>query len=127
VGSGLNNYTINYVSGTLTVDTPVIVPATQWTTPAGLTLALGSDNNLHVYTTGTNSDVVASYPQACVTNVEIASPSGDVGNLTIDSTGDPIPAGGLTYSGDGGLIITGSGTVILSGANTWDESLVYVM
>ena len=124
VGSGLNNYTINYVSGTLTVDTPVIVPATQWTTPAGLTLALGSDNNLHVYTTGTNSDVVASYPQACVTNVEIASPSGDVGNLTIDSTGDPIPAGGLTYSGDGGLIITGSGTVILSGANTYTGGTV---
>ena len=52
----------------------MIVPATDWTS-AGLTLALGSDNNLHVYTTGTTSDVVASYPPACVTNVAIASPT----------------------------------------------------
>ena len=95
------------------------VPVTDWTS-AGLTLTLGGDGNLHVYTTGTTTDVVPPCPPASVTNIAITSPSSTTANLTIDSTnGDPIPAGGLDYSGAGGLIITGSGTVNLSGTNIY--------
>ena len=95
------------------------VTPTDWTS-AGLTLTLGSDGNLHVYTTGTTTEVVPPCPPASVSNIEITSPSDTTANLTIDSTnGDPIPAGGLNYSGGGGLIITGSGTVTLSGTNSY--------
>jgi len=98
---------------------PLTVPATDWTS-AGLTLTLGGDGNLHVCTTGTTTDAIPPSPPASVTNIEIASPSDTAANLTIDSTnGDPIPAGGLTYSGACGLIITGSGTVTLSGPNSY--------
>ena len=91
----------------------------DWTS-AGLTLTLGSDGNLHVYTTGTTTDAVPPCAPASVANIEITSPSSTTANLTIDSTnGDPIPAGGLDYSGAGGLIITGSGTVTLSGTNSY--------
>ena len=119
VGSGLNNYAIAYVSGTLTVaPVTLTVTAANWTT-AGLALTLDSDSNLHVYETGTTTDVVTSCPPADVANIQIASPSTSGYNLTIISTGNPIPAGGLTYSGAGGLIVTGSGVVRLSGTNTY--------
>jgi len=97
---------------------PLTVTAAEWPS-TGLTLKLGSDGNLYVYK-GTTSDVVTSYPLASVSNIEIASPSDTTANLTIESTnGDPIPTGGLDYSGGGGLIITGSGTVALSGTNSY--------
>lgn len=85
-----------------------------------MTLKLGSDGNLHIYTTGTTTDAVAPCPPASLTNITIASPSSNATNLTIDTTnGDPIPAGGLTYSGAGGLIKTGSGSMTLSHTNTY--------
>jgi autotransporter-associated beta strand protein len=100
--------------------TPTLIVTPDAWTLAGLTLTLGSDGNLHVYTTGTTTDAVPPCPPASVSNIEITSPSSTTANLTIDSTnGDPIPAGGLDYSGGGGLIITGSGTVNLSGTNTY--------
>ena len=92
--------------------------AGNWT-PAGLTLTLGSDANLHVYQTGTTTDAVAPCPPASMTNIEITSPSSTGYNLVVDSTnGDPIPAGGLNYCGAGGLIKTGSGRAILFSTNT---------
>jgi autotransporter-associated beta strand protein len=99
---------------------PLIVTAGDWTS-AGLTLTLGSDGNLHVYTTGTTTpDLVQPCPPASVSNIEITSPSDTTANLTIDSTaGNPIPAGGMNYSGGGGLIITGPGTVTLSGMSSY--------
>jgi len=98
---------------------PLTVTAADWTS-AGLTLTLGSDGNLHVYTTGTTTDAVPPVAPASVSNIEITSPSDTTANLTIDSTnGDPVPAGGLNYSGGGGLIITGSGSVTLSGTNSY--------
>jgi len=76
-------------------------------------------DSAHVYETGTNTDVVPAVAPASV-GVEINSPSSTTANLIIDSTnGDPIPAGGLNYSGGGGLIKTGSGSVVLFGANTY--------
>jgi len=101
-----------YLPATLT-----LTPA-DWTS-AGLTLTKGSDGNLHVYTTGTTTDAVPPVAPASVTNIEIASPSDTTASLTIDSTnGDPVPAGGLDYSGAGGLIVTGPGTVTLSGTDS---------
>ncbi|MGA2253266.1 MAG: GH25 family lysozyme, partial [Thermoguttaceae bacterium] len=98
---------------------PMTVTPADWTA-AGLTLTLGSDGNAHVYTTGTTADVVAPSPLGSVPNIEITSPSDTTANLTIDSSaGNPMPVGGLNYSGGGGLIITGSGTVALSGPNTY--------
>jgi autotransporter-associated beta strand protein/predicted outer membrane repeat protein len=98
---------------------PLSVPAPDWTS-AGLTLTLGSDGNLHVYVTGTMTDVVPPRPLAYVTSIAIASPSGSAANLTINSAnGDPIPSGGLTYSGTGGLIKTGAGEVALSGTDSF--------
>ena len=91
----------------------------DWT-PAGLTLALGGDGDLHVYVTGTTLDVVQPVAPTSVTSLDITAPTNTAANLTIDSTnGDPIPAGGVTYSGPCGLIKTGSGNVILSAANTY--------
>jgi len=99
--------------------TPLTVTPADWTS-AGLTLTLGSDGNMHVYTTGTTTDALPPVAPASIPSIDITSPSDTSGNLTIDSTnGDPIPAGGLNYSGAGGLIVTGSGTVTLSGPNTY--------
>ncbi|MGA2259786.1 MAG: IPT/TIG domain-containing protein, partial [Thermoguttaceae bacterium] len=54
--------------------TPVIVTAGDWTS-AGLTLTLGSDGNLHVYTTGTTApELVPPCAPASVSNIAITSP-----------------------------------------------------
>ena len=84
---------------------PLIVTPTDWTS-AGLTLELGSDDDLHVYKTGTTNDVVAPQALASVPNIQITSPSKGGDNLTIDSTnGSPIPAGGLIKTGPGKVVL----------------------
>ncbi len=118
-----NLYVANAFNSTISEVTPapapLIVTPADWTA-AGLTLTLGSDGNLHVYTTDTITDVVPPVAPTSVSNIEITAPSSTMADLTIDSTdGDPIPAGGLTYTGGGGLIITGPGTVNLSGTNSY--------
>jgi uncharacterized repeat protein (TIGR03803 family)/autotransporter-associated beta strand protein len=96
---------------------PLIVTAADWPS-TDVTLTVGGDGNVHVYTTGTTTDVVTPCPPVDLANIEITSPSSGTSNLTIDSTaGEPVPAGGLSYSGAGGLTITGSGIVVLSGPN----------
>ena len=98
---------------------PVVVTPSNWT-PAGLTLALDGGGNLHVYQSGTTTDAVAPSPLAYVTDIAVTSPGSNSADLTIDSTnGDPIPTGGLNYSGPGGLVIIGSSVVALSGTNTY--------
>ena len=87
----------------------------------GFTLTQGSDGNVHVYLTGTTTDVVSPITPASLTSISISAPN-SAATLTIDSSnGNPIPAGGLTFSGPGGLIKTGSGVVILSGSNTYTD------
>ena len=99
--------TQNLVVGTVTL----AVTAAQWTS-AGLTMTLGSDGKVHIYVTGTTTDVVTSCPAAYVANIQIASPAGAGYSLTIDSTnGKPVTAGRLDFSGSGSLIKIGSGTV----------------
>ena len=133
--SGANSFTggVQVLSGTLVFGAPnsipagsslsvgsfpLIVTAADWTS-AGLTLKIGNDSDLHVFETGTTTDAIAPVLPTRVGNIEIASPSSGV-NLTIDSTnGNPIPAGGLNYSGPGGLIKTGPGTVVLHTPNTF--------
>ena len=101
------------------MNAPLTVPASDWA-PSGLTLVLGSDGNLHVYVTGTTTDVVPPRPAAGVSDIEITAPSSPSGSLTIDSSGgNPIPAGGLNYSGPAGLIETSTGNAILSGTNSY--------
>jgi autotransporter-associated beta strand protein len=104
----------------IVIDTATLtVTAADWTS-AGLTLLLDASGNVHVYTTGTTTDVVAPLPLATLTNIEITSPGGSAYQLTIDSTnGDPVPAGGLTYNGGGGLVKIGSGAVPLSATNIY--------
>ena len=81
---------------------PLTVAPTIWTS-AGLTLTLGIDGDLHVYRTGTTTDVISPCPPTCVANINITSPSSSPDNLSINSTGNPIPAGRLTYSGAAAL------------------------
>ncbi len=108
----------NTISEVMPTPTPLTVTPADWTS-AGLTLVLGS-GSIHVYTTGTSTDVVPPLVAANVSNIEITTPSSSTANLIIDSTnGDPIPAGGLVYSGGGGLVKIGPGSVILSDANTY--------
>ena len=119
-----------FASGTLTVAGPLTVTAADWTTAgsAGLTLTLGGDGNLHVYITGSSplTDAVAPRRRQLSANIEITAPSSTTASLIIDSfAGNPIPAGGLTYTGPaggattGGLVKTGSGTATLSGTNNF--------
>ncbi len=117
-GLAIQNIVIDPAPAPLIVPAPLTVPASDWA-PSGLTLALGSDGNLHVYVTGTTTDVVPPLPAADVSDIEITAPSGATGSLTIDSSGgNPVPAGGLNYSGPAGLIKIGHGSATLSGTNT---------
>ncbi len=97
---------------------PLIVPASVWALP-GLTIMLGG-GNVNVDVTGTNSAVVAPQALTSVPSIEIVAPNSGSADLTIDSSaGNPIPSGGLNYSGAGSLIKTGSGSVSLSGTSTF--------
>jgi autotransporter-associated beta strand protein len=123
INSPIFGYGVSAVSAAdkFTYVAPLVVTAADWTA-AGLTLMLGGDGDLHVYITGPSPPVDAIPPVAAasVSSIEIASPSSNAANLTIDSSnGNPIPAGGFTYSGSGGLIKAGPGSVTLSDANTF--------
>jgi len=98
---------------------PLRIGQDVWTT-AGLTLMLGSDGKVHLFLTGTTKDVVPPWTPGSVSNIEINSPSDTTASLTIDSTyGNPIPAGGITYTGGGGLIKSGPGNVALSRTDSY--------
>jgi len=120
IAATIDGQGVTSTAPTLTVvNAPLIVSAADWTS-AGLTLTIGSDGNIHVYVTGTTTDVVPPIAPTSVTSIDITAPTNTTANLTIDSTnGDPIPPGGLVYSGGGGLIKIGSGSVNLSDANTY--------
>jgi len=118
LGDGVAQFGLSFTLN-LSKPTPLTVTPDDWTS-AGLTLTLGSDGNLHVYTTGTTTDAVPPVAPASISSFDITSPSDTTADLTIDSSnGNPIPAGALSYSGAGGLIVTGSGVVTLAGPNCY--------
>ena len=122
INSPIFGYGVSAVSSAdqFTYFPPLAVTAADWTS-AGLTLMLGSDGKVHVYKTGTMTDVVTPVAPTSIENIEITAPSNNTANLTINSAnGNPVPAGGLTYSGaGGGLIKTGSSPVTLSVPNSF--------
>ena len=80
---------------------------------AGLTLQLAAGGNLHIYQTGTTTDVVPPYADAGLNSVTAAGLNGASESLTVDlSAGQPIPTGGITFNGGTG----GGNSVFVIGA-----------
>jgi chitinase len=84
----------------------------NWTS-AGLTLKMGSDDDDHIYTTGTTTDAISPMLPAAMAKVAVQGPGTAASQLTVDfSSGDPIPSGGATFTGQSGsknqLLLTGT-------------------
>jgi O-glycosyl hydrolase len=80
---------------------------------AGLTLQLAADGYLHLYQTGTTTDVVSPYAKAGLNSVAVTGLNDAAEALTVDlSAGQAIPAGGITFDGGTGaensLVIIGA-------------------
>jgi hypothetical protein len=91
-----------------------VVAAADWAAAgsSNLTLTIGADAKVHVYITGTTTDVVTPHLPAYITNVSITGRNGVNDVLTVDfSAGNPIPSGGFTFNGGSGggnaLLIVG--------------------
>jgi autotransporter-associated beta strand protein len=110
VTSDPTTYVFNGVS--LSPPAPLTAGASNWTS-AGLTLTLANDGNLHLYKSGTTTDAVTPLLATTVSNVQVVAPASTANTLTVDfSSGNPIPSGGVVYSGgqSGGnkLLLTGT-------------------
>jgi hypothetical protein len=98
---------------------------------AGLTLQLAADGYLHLYQSGTTTDVVAPYAEAGLNSVAVTGLNGAAESLTVDlSGGEPIPAGGITLNGGTGggnsLFVIGApggNSVVMSAAEITDNGL----
>jgi len=98
---------------------------------AGLTLQLAADANLHIYQTGTTTNVVPPYAMAGLNSVNVDGLNSGGESLTIDlSGGQPIPAGGITFNGGAGggnsLFLIGSpggNSAVMSAAQITDNGL----
>ncbi len=101
---------------------PLIVTPADWTLAgaAGMTLKLAADGKLHLYQTGTTTDIVAPLPFAAVNSVSITGRDNIDDALTVDfGGGNPIPAGGASFDGGAG----GGNTLIIAGI-PGDDSVV---
>ena len=104
--------------------------AFAWPT-AGLTLQIAADGNLHIYQTGTTTNVVTPYAAAGLNSVAVTGLNAGGEALTVDlSTGKPIPAGGITFNGGTGganslflIGAPGGNSVVMSAAQITDNSL----
>ena len=108
VTAGPANYVFNGVP--LGPPTALVAAAGDWTS-AGLTLTLANDGELHLYRTGTTTDAVTPLLAAMVSSVQITGPASSTGQLTLDfSAGNPIPGGGVAFTGGqaGRLLIEGT-------------------
>ncbi len=101
----------------------MIASAGEWIA-AGLTLKIESlDGLLHLYQTGTTTDVVPPCVPASITSVNITGRDNIDDVLTIDfSNGNPIPAGGLIFNG--GNLGAGSGNSLYIIGSSGNESAV---
>ncbi len=94
---------------------PSDLPATG---TAYLTLKIGTDSKLHIYQTGTTTDIVPANVFADVTNVSITGRDNYDDILTVDfSGGNPIPPGGVSFDGGAG----GGNSLILAGTSGGDS------
>ena len=103
--SATNMITVNLL------DAPesLTIEAANWANTAGLTLVRTIDGLLHVRNSGNNQDIASLPAQAFanVTNIQVTGRLNVSDILTLDySGGDPVPAGGLLFDGDGGPIDT---------------------
>ena len=107
---------------------PGDLPATG---TVNLTLIIGSDSKLHIYQTGTMTDIVPANVFTNVTNVSITGRDNYDEVLTIDfCKGNAIPWGGVSFNGgagDGNSLIlagtSGGNSVVMSAAQITDNSL----
>jgi hypothetical protein len=101
-------------SATMTV-LPSNLPPTG---TAYLTLKIGVDSKLHIYQTGTTTDIVPSMVFANVTSVYITGRDNYADVLTVDfSNGNPIPSEGVSFNGGAG----GGNTLIVAGTSGGDN------
>ena len=104
--------------------------AFAWPT-AGLTLQLAGDGNLHIYQSGTTTNVVPPYAAAGLNSVAVTGLSNAAEALTVDlSGGQPIPAGGITLNGGTGggnslsvIGAPGGNSVVMSAAQITDNGM----
>jgi endoglucanase len=99
---------------------------------AGLTLQLAGDGKLHLYQSGTTTDVVPPYAAAGLNSATVTGLSAGGQSLTVDlSAGQPIPAGGITFSGGAGggnslylVGVPGGNSVVMSASQITDNAMV---
>ena len=109
-------------TSTLSVDVSpsalTVVPGNLPSTgAANMTLTLDGDGNLHIYQTGSTTDIVAPMPFDMVSNVSIVGRDNYEDALTIDlAEGNPIPTGGATFNGGSG----GGNSLIINGTSATD-------
>jgi hypothetical protein len=98
----------------------LLVDADDWAAAgsSGLTLTIGTDGKLHVYITGTTTDVVTPLLPAYVTNVAITGRDNIDDVLTVDfGPGDPVSSGGVSFDAGSG----GGNALLIIGASANDE------
>ena len=96
--------------------------ASDWTNSgyAGVTIA-HADGTLHVYGTGSTSDVVPPQLAGTVSGIQVTGPDNAADALTVDfGGGSPIPADGVTFNGGSG---TATNSVIISGSSDLSGSM----
>jgi hypothetical protein len=120
------NDATNWTAGTPTpgsytaTSKALIVDAADWAAAgsSGLTLTIGADAKVHVYITGTTTDVVTPHLPAYITNVSVTGRDNVADVLTVNfSSGDPISSGGVTFDGGSG----GGNALLIIGVSGNDE------
>lgn len=87
-----------------------------------LTLIIGTDAKLHIYQTGTTTDIVPPNVFTEVTSVSITGRDNYDEVLTIDfSGGNPIPSGGVSFNG--GSLGGGSGNSLVVNGTSGSDSV----
>ena len=100
----------------------MVALAGDWTTSRQTLKIDPSDGLLHLYQSGTTTNVVPPCALADITSVDITGCDNIDDVLTIDfSNGNPIPAGGLIF--DGGAFGSGSGNSLVINGTSGNDSV----